>query len=185
MPPETSDIDAAFRVLFEEHADYVAKSLRRLGVRPADIEDVTHEVFLAVLRRFREYDPSRPPRSWLFAFALRFASLYRRKAHVRRELLEEHDPQGETLTAERALVEREESALVHRALDALDHDKRVVFVMFELDERSAADIAKELEISQNTVFSRLRAARQEFAAAVKRLTAVEQRTVLRVRGVSA
>jgi DNA-directed RNA polymerase specialized sigma24 family protein len=42
--------------------------------------------------------------------------------------------------------------------------------MFELDERTAADIATELGIPQNTVFSRLRTARLEFTQAVKRLS---------------
>jgi RNA polymerase sigma-70 factor (ECF subfamily) len=161
--------DDAFRALFDAHAEYVMKSLRRLGVRPGDVEDVAHEVFLAVLRRWDAFDPARPARPWLFGFALRFASAYRGSAYVRRERLEEGEA-GQTRTSEQLFLEREESKLVYLALDALDHDKRVVFTMFELDERPAVEIAAELGIPQNTVFSRLRAAREEFASAVKRLS---------------
>jgi len=175
-------MNAQFRALFEAHVDYIMKSLRRLGVRPGDVEDLAHEVFVTVLRRWDTYDPSRPPRPWLFAFALRMASAYRQSAYVRREALDkgETGDAGErgaaggltakSANAEGLLVERQESALVYRALEALDYDKRVVFTMFELDERTAADIAAELELPQNTVFSRLRAAREEFTVAVRRLS---------------
>jgi RNA polymerase sigma-70 factor (ECF subfamily) len=162
-------LDPGFRALFEAHAEYVTKSLRRLGVRPGDAEDLTHEVFLTVLRRWDSYDPARPPRPWLFAFALRLASAYRQSAYVRREKFEDAEP-PRVGSAEGLFVEREESTLVYRALDALDDDKRVVFTMFELDERTALDISAELAIPQNTVFSRLRAAREEFTRAVKRLS---------------
>jgi RNA polymerase sigma-70 factor (ECF subfamily) len=165
-------LDGQFRALFDAHSVYVMKSLRRLGVRSGDVEDLTHEVFLAVLRKWDTFDPTRPPRPWLFAFALRMASAYRQSAYIRREGFE--TPEGadrdKVASAESLLAEQQESALVYRALAALDYDKRVVFTMFELDERTAADIAAELGIPQNTVFSRLRAAREEFTQAAKRLT---------------
>jgi RNA polymerase sigma-70 factor (ECF subfamily) len=164
-----SVLDPAFRALFDAHSEYVMKSLRRLGVRPGDAEDLTHEVFLTVLRKWHTYDPGRPPKPWLFAFARCLASAYRQSAYVRRERFEEAEP-PRVGSAEGLFVEREESTLVYRALDALDDDKREVFTMFELDERPAADIAAELGIPQNTVFSRLRAAREEFTRAIKRLS---------------
>jgi RNA polymerase sigma-70 factor (ECF subfamily) len=171
LSPSTPILDPAFRALFDEHGAYVTKTLRRLGVRPGDAEDLSHEVFLTVLRRWDTYDTTRPARPWLFAFCRGLASAYRQSAYVRRETFQDVEPEPERVgSAEGLLVEREESALVYRALDALDDDKRVVFTMFELDERSAADIGAELGIPANTVFSRLRAAREEFARAVKRLS---------------
>jgi len=128
-----------------------------------------HELFLTVLRKWDTYDPSRPPKPWLFTYARSLAYAYRHSAYVQRESFEEAEPPP-TASAEGLLAERQESSLVYRALDTLDDDKRVVFTMFELDERTGADIAAELGIPQNTVFSRLRAAREEFARAAKRLS---------------
>jgi RNA polymerase sigma-70 factor (ECF subfamily) len=49
-----------------------------------------------------------------------------------------------------------------RILDALDTDKRVVFVMAELQGESVVAIAQVLGIPVDTAYSRLRAARKVF-----------------------
>lgn len=60
--------------MFEAEFEYVWRSLRRLGVDVRDLEDVSQEVFVRVFRRFDSYQPTRPARPWLFAFAFRCAS---------------------------------------------------------------------------------------------------------------
>src|SRR5262245_45054218 len=102
-----------FRAVFEAELDYVFATLRRLGVPPRDLEDVAHEVFLRVHQRWNEYDPSRPLRPWLFAFALRLASDYRRLARHRRELFAEPDePASAAPGADELLAGRDRRALV-------------------------------------------------------------------------
>ena len=51
---------------FQREFDYLCRTLRRLGVPAADIEDVAHEVFLVLHRRWEDYDPSCALRPWLF-----------------------------------------------------------------------------------------------------------------------
>src|SRR5690349_23546888 len=75
-----------FPAVFREHLGYVWHALRRLGVRERDLEDVTHDVFLAVFRKLEQYDPARPLRPWLFGFAFRVASDYRERARHRWEV---------------------------------------------------------------------------------------------------
>jgi RNA polymerase sigma-70 factor (ECF subfamily) len=48
---------------------------------------VTHDLFIAVQRKLPELDPGRPVRPWLFGFAYRLASDYRRSGRARRERL--------------------------------------------------------------------------------------------------
>ena len=76
----------AFRSVLEAEFGYVCRALRRLGVRQADLKDVAQELFVAVHERFAERDPSRSIRPWLFSFALRYASNYRKLARHRAEL---------------------------------------------------------------------------------------------------
>ena len=59
--------------------------------------------------------------------------------------------------------------LVDLAMDALDLDKRAVLILHDLDGESVPDIARALGLPEGTVYSRLRAARAEFTAAVARV----------------
>jgi RNA polymerase sigma-70 factor (ECF subfamily) len=145
-------------------------TLRRLGVAPADLEDVCHEVFMTIHRHLSDYDPSRPVRPWLFLFAYRQARDYRRRSHRRHEELTDavDTPDGSPLADE--LVEHDEDrSLILRALSVLDLEKRAVLVMHEIDGRPMPEVAAALSIPLNTGYSRLRLARQEFARAVRQL----------------
>ena len=157
--------------MFELELAYVWRSLRRLGVAERDVEDLAHEVFLAVHGALHQYDPARPIRPWLFAFCFRVASHYRRKA--RREVIDETTAELEDFSeGADALVDRERRRrLVLLALDGVDLERRAVFVLHELDGVTCEQIARTLDIPVGTVYSRLRVAREEFAAKVKRLQA--------------
>ena len=52
--------------------------------------------------------------------------------------------------------------MLHAFLESLDPDKRAVFVMAELEQMTAPEIAVALSANANTVYSRLRAARIAF-----------------------
>jgi len=49
------------------------------------------------------------------------------------------------------------------ALERLSEEQRAVFVMADLEELSAPEIAEVLSVNLNTVYSRLRSARREVA----------------------
>lgn len=161
-----------FKGAYEAHFPHVWHTLRRLGVRQADLEDATHDVFVVVHRRWADFDPSRPVKPWLTGIAYRVAADERRRARHRREQVSEpgfaHDQPAKGRTPDELVAARQARALVQAALDGLDFDKRVVFVMHELEGMSAPEIAAVVEVPVNTVYSRLRAARARFKQAVKR-----------------
>jgi len=161
----------AFRAIYEANVDYVTQTLRRLGVAPAEVEDVAHDVFVAVHRHLDAYDPSRPLRPWLFGFAYRFASDHRRLARNRNEVPAE--PTREVVDAGKLPDEHLDDArardLCHRALDAMDFEKRAVLVMFDIDGRTAQDVADQLGIPLNTAYSRIRLARAELERHIRKL----------------
>lgn len=176
--PELSATEGAERVqtepgaVFAEHGDYVWNALRRLGVPTADIEDLTHDTFIAVFKHWRAYDPERPLRPWLFGFALRVASDYRRLARHRLEVSREPpDVADQMPNAVEQLLQKEREALALAALQAVELSRRAVFILYELDGATLPEIAQALAIPMGTASSRLRLAREDFAAAVKRLAA--------------
>ena len=71
-----------------------------------------------------------------------------------------------------ALLDRERKRrLVLLALDEIELDRRAVFVLHEIDGFTCEAIRDSLEIPLGTVYSRLRLARQDFAAKMRRLQA--------------
>jgi RNA polymerase sigma-70 factor (ECF subfamily) len=171
-PRQAQDVAAVFRALFEENFGFVWNALRRLGVAEADREDLANEVFFRVYKVIDKYDRTKPARPWLMAFAARVASEHRRRARYRAEVSHESpEAPAPSSAPENALVRAEQRAILAEAMDALDPDKRTVFVMHDLEELTTADIAEALGVPGGTVSSRLRAARSELMAAVHRIRA--------------
>jgi RNA polymerase sigma-70 factor (ECF subfamily) len=160
-----------FRAMFDAHFTYVWASLRRLGVADRDREDQANEVFFRVHQRLADFDPRRPVRPWLFAFAVRVASEYRKLARHRVELVEE--PEAFAATGplpDATAMHQQKRDLVVAALAELELDKRAVLILHELDETPIPEVATALGIPLGTAYSRLRAARAEFAAAARRIS---------------
>lgn len=159
-----------FQAIFATEFDYVWHTLRRLGVRDADLEDVTHDVFLTLFRKLDQYDPARPLRPWIFGFAFRVASDYRDLARHRREVPElAVERRDEGPNALDRTLQAEALALARDVLATLELDRRAVFILHELDECPMPEVAEALGISINTAYGRLRLARAELASAARRL----------------
>jgi RNA polymerase sigma-70 factor (ECF subfamily) len=165
--------------IHEAHADFVWRSLQRLGVPESDLEDALQEVFVVVHRRLASFRGDSTVTTWLFGIALRVAARFRRRGYLRREEpiddVAKHPAAGEGTEPEAMALAREAREELGRVLDELDPEKRVVFVMFELERRECPLIAEELGIPVGTVYSRLHAARAKFRAAALRLRKREER----------
>jgi RNA polymerase sigma-70 factor (ECF subfamily) len=156
--------------IFDEHFDYVWASLRRLGVRPSDLEDQVHEVFLRVHTRLSAYDPARAMKPWLFGFAYRVASDHRRLVRHRVEVLGAPiEAIAAAPSAHERLEAEEERALVEEAFDTLDLDRRAVLLMHDVDEIAIPAVAEALGVPVGTAYSRLRLGREDLAGALTRL----------------
>src|SRR5262245_8719123 len=55
-PSATPPGEAEFRALYEAHFKLVWGSLRRLGVRDADVMDLTQKVFITAYMKFSEFE---------------------------------------------------------------------------------------------------------------------------------
>lgn len=163
-----------FREIYDAHLPFVWRSLRRLGVREPDVPDAAQEVFLVVYRRLSEFEGRAKLTTWLFRICYRVAQDRSRRAHVRREVLDDSgvpegaDPSPDTSTA---LERREDLRLFEAALARMDMEQRAVFGLFELEAMSGEDIAQALDIPLGTVYSRLKAARESFRKSVVLLAA--------------
>jgi RNA polymerase sigma-70 factor (ECF subfamily) len=155
------DLDRAYK----EHFAFVWRSLRRLGVPLQALDDAAQDVFIVALRRRSEFGGRSSYRTWLFGIAANVAREQRRRGR-RAEALEPIDdalrsPQASPL--DRA-TDAEAVRFIEAFLSTLDDAKREVFILAELEQMPAPEIADAVGANLNTVYSRLRAARAVFAA---------------------
>ena len=138
---------------FDAELDYLFASLRRLGARPEEIEDLAHEVFLGLLRSRPKFDRRRSFQLRLFGLAVRVIG-----RHGRRRSSKPADS-AESLPLRLAV------------LDRVPLKRRAVLVLHELDQVPMEEIAGSLSMTRMGVAVRLRKARREMEAAVRQVAA--------------
>jgi RNA polymerase sigma-70 factor (ECF subfamily) len=166
------------RSLVEVHFDFIGRSLRRLGVPEADVDDACQQVFWVASRRLEEIQEGKE-KSFLFGVALRVASDARRARRRRAAVLDERageaDAPADSPSPESLLQQQRARALLDQILEAMPLELRTVFVLFELEEMTASEIAQTLDLPPGTVASRLRRAREIFHEQSRRLRAAQER----------
>ncbi len=166
--PPRSNADEACLDAFQNELDYVYRTLRRLGTAPSEVDDLAQEVFLALRRCWSDYDATRPLRPFLFGISFRIASAYERKR--RREVAFGVVEVGDAGPGpDDALQAKQARALVLAALEHIPLPRRAVLVMHDIDDVPVSHVASVLEIPLFTVYSRLRKARRELEAAIRRM----------------
>jgi RNA polymerase sigma-70 factor (ECF subfamily) len=159
-----------FELVYDAEWNHVWKLLYRLGVPEEDLSDLTQEVFVLAFRAWDRCDFSRPLRPWLFGIAYRVMLGFRRLVRHRREVHTERVAAPELgISGEEAVAQAERRQLFLDALEGMNVFRRAVLVLHEIEGYSAPEIAETLGEPLNTVYSRLRTARQEFADALKQL----------------
>ncbi len=170
-------VTSSFDSVYEENFSFVWRNALSLGVAAGLVEDVVQDVFVVVHRRLAEFDGERASmRTWLFGILRRVVADHRRTQRRKpaQFATKEGDLDVETLTDNVRLGPHESAAraeavrVLSSVLDALDDDKREVFVLAEVEQMSVPEIAQAIDINVNTAYARLRAARKDFEEAVQR-----------------
>ena len=164
-----------FESVYDTFLPYVWRTVQRLGVDDSQADDVVQEIFIVVHRKLSEFEARSSLKTWLYGIALRIVRAHRmqrRREPVAVDADEFRAPEG-TRPDERA-ENAEAARLVNALLDGLDYDQREVFVLAELEQLTAPEIAEALGAKLNTVYSRLRLARRAFAEAAARCRAKDE-----------
>jgi RNA polymerase sigma-70 factor (ECF subfamily) len=149
--------------LVDEHIDFVARLLRNGGIAEADLDDEVQRVFIVLSQRLEDVHVG-SEKSFLLQTALRIADRSRRTAARRREIVTDRLPEivDVASTPEELTQRRQMRQTVDQILGQMDGDLRIVFLLYEVEQMTAAEIAAALHIPHGTVASRLRRARAEF-----------------------
>lgn len=152
-----------FRALFDAEFGFVCRTLRRLGVREADVCDVAQELFVTAHAAYAEFDPTRSARGWLFGYARGYASNYRKLGWHKGREIDDQLPRSSPRLGDKL----DARAKVAIGLAALDEDKQTVLILHDMEGLGAPEISATLGVPLNTVYSRIRLAREAFKVALQ------------------
>ena len=120
-----------------------------------DAEVAVQEAFVKALAVGTAFDRVENPEAWLRSVALHHQRNFWRRTGVARRFLT--SVPGPRHTAELG----PDHVAVMNALAQLDHDQRTVIVLHHLGDQGTAEIARELDIPEGTVKSRLARGRSQ------------------------
>ncbi len=146
---------------YREHAKFVWRMLRHLGVPDSLADDALQDVFIVVSRNADRYDAARPLQAWLVGIARRVALDYRklsRRRMRRRRAFGLHVASAED---SEGIPRAEAAQLVRSLLESLPEPRRVVLVLAELEGWTGPEISAALRVPVNTIYGRLAAARRQ------------------------
>ncbi|MBI4700067.1 MAG: RNA polymerase sigma factor [Deltaproteobacteria bacterium] len=158
---------SALGALYDTYADDVRRfACRCLGGADA-ADDLTHDVFLALVDAAKRYDPAFPVRAFVLGIAAKLVLRRRRRLELAalwlRRLGDWLGTADRTNPEDRAAA-REELARYAAALERLSADKRITVILADVEGLSGEQIAHALDIPVATVWSRLHYARAELRA---------------------
>jgi RNA polymerase sigma-70 factor (ECF subfamily) len=162
-PMSRHERDVRLRGLIDRYINFVARVLRNAGVPDSQIDDDVQRTFIAVARRLDDVRVG-SEKSFLLQSALRIAAHARRTVARRREVHSDEMPESANYlaTPEDLTDQKRARQLLDHVLSQMETDLRTVFLLYEFEELSMAEIAAALRIPPGTVASRLRRARADF-----------------------
>ncbi|MET0389040.1 MAG: RNA polymerase sigma factor [Polyangiales bacterium] len=167
---------ASFAQIYAEHADFVWRNARRLGVPVSSAEDVLQDVFITVQRRRADFDGRVPMRSWIFGILVHVVQHYRRTyqrkdarcVSLDLDVVGDRADDASGSSPHEQAEKAERVRLLEKLLGQLDEDKRTLLVLSELEGWTLREIAEHMGSNTNTVHSRLRAAKRACEALHRR-----------------
>ena len=157
----TAELDELYR----RYRPFIRGALQRHYVSSEELDDVTHDVFVVLLRKLDEASRPRSIKAWLFQIARRVAANHHRGARRR-------DRKGRALAAAAELepqaspddlaARQEARDGLAQFIESLDDEACAVFVMSEVEGLRGAEIASRLGISLPMTYARIRSVRSRF-----------------------
>ncbi|HAA58479.1 MAG TPA: hypothetical protein DCE42_27195 [Myxococcales bacterium] len=156
----------AFQQLYQTYSPQLYQRILRLTGHTQQAEDCLQQVFLRVIEHIHHYRGEGHLYGWLLKIATNeVLQLFRKQGRYRTfqaAFFVFMQPEGETTPLpEQIFLEEERRVIVHKALQRLDHRKRIVVLLCDLEGEKLEDVAVQLSIPKGTVASRLHHARRD------------------------
>ncbi|HEX3596585.1 MAG TPA: sigma-70 family RNA polymerase sigma factor [Polyangiaceae bacterium] len=170
---EVAAVRLTFRQVYDTYFAFVWRAAANRGVPDAAMDDVVQEVFLVVHRKLPEFEGRSTLRTWLSGVVRRVVADHVKKRGNQaagQETLDDHAFESAENPAD-DLERRAAVEIVDTLLQKLGDAHREVFVMYELEQLTTREIAELTRTNENTVQTRLKAARKIFQRGLERYRA--------------
>jgi RNA polymerase sigma-70 factor (ECF subfamily) len=156
--------------LVMQHGRFVWRVLRHQGVPERQIEDLSQEVFVVVLRKYASFEQRSAVRTWIYGICRNVAADARRRTRRKPEVLTDAPPDSVTPAVQgQALARRDARSHLRSALATLTDTTRMIFVLYEIENMPMTEIARSVGCNLSTAYSRLYAARKQVRSALEAL----------------
>lgn len=156
----------AYGELVQTHQRVLYNVALRMTGNREDAQDVTQIAFIKAYQKLASFDRSRKFFSWVYRI-LWNETLNLMQRRPRHEPLDEETPGGQS-SPERESEEREESVLIHEAIQELPADYRQVILLRHFAQLSYQEMSRVIELPEKTVKSRLFTARRLLGTILER-----------------
>lgn len=168
---------ASFEPLVVKYQPRVFATARRYARRDSEVEDIVQEVFIKAFQKLSSYRAEAPFEHWLMRLAVRTCYDFLRSHQRNREITVTDFTQDEEHWLENFAtapdeVDEEASAardLIHKVLDQLPPEARMVIQLLEIEDRSVKEISELTGWSQTLVKVRAFRARAKMKKLVEKM----------------
>lgn len=155
----------AFEALVALHSRRVYNLALGYTGRHHDAEEIAQTVFVKVWKALPQFRGASAFSTWLYRLTLNACTDHYRRERKRRGDLSLDDPDLSPIrdaapSPEEIVIQREEEAILRKALAQLPEQHRVILILREMDGLDYQEIAQVLELQVGTVKSRLARARR-------------------------
>ncbi len=171
---EADERELGFREIYQAYFGFVWRYAANHRVPPMALDDVVQEVFVVVHNRLASFEGRSSIRTWIAGIAQNVVRGYLRKPGNRAagdHLEDEEQVRADDCSPAEALERKAALELLDEMLDKMTELQREVFILYEIEQLSGVEIADLLGVNENTLRTRLLAARKVFNAGVARARA--------------
>jgi RNA polymerase sigma-70 factor (ECF subfamily) len=153
----------AFKKIYLHYADSVCHFLKLLMHSEEDAKEITQEIFVQLWEKREHVDPTKSIQGYLYTIARNTAMNFfeHKKVHDKYMMYARYSQEESSGTSDESLIAEETTLLIEMAINRMPKQRRKVFLMSYEDGMSTEEIARQLNISRNTVDSHLATAKKE------------------------
>lgn len=153
MPSSVQHVVYDAQEVLQCYGDLVLRTAFMMLKNRADAEDAAQEVFLAFIRTKPEFDSAEHQKAWFLRVTMnRCKGVLRSAWHRKTQALDEAFPEED-------FTERETGVM--QAVQQLSQKYRAVIYLYYIQGYDTTEIARILDVPQNTVLSRMARARKQ------------------------